>query len=148
MPQFINPSSQDENISSYEGHEELASFTERRINIINLKDGAVSYSRSSIGSNRSLLINSYDYEQHLRADEYDESSSETPEGQNTSVDDKSNHRSRHSFAKKTHLCIILVSLCAFVTIVYIGLENRSKGNSHCITIKNMLLFITNVHNIN
>ena len=94
MPQFCNPSSEDEDSSIPEEQKSTPSWGEQKINIVNFRDETVGYRTKKIEPRRSLSMNNYGYEQHLRTNEYEFSELKIPVTSKT-VDDTSNHKPRH-----------------------------------------------------
>ena len=139
MPEFFNPSdtlpTHDEclelstNINNNEATETPSDHT---INVIDADIGTVSYRKCRDGTNRSLSVNNYDYEQHLKVNSvpYEELKSEF--SNETESIDKHNTKNPFLFCKKTKifLCICgFLQLCALFMIGYI-VDGTTKNGKY------------------
>ena len=127
-PQFFNPASRDERISIFEAEKCTPPSVEQKINIINFRDETVGFKNKTIEPRRSLSMNSYGYEQHLRKHQCEIFHLEIP-GANTIVEDTTDHKTKH-FCKQIiqNNCLRFISLCALIAILYFGLEIGGKGS--------------------
>ena len=128
MPQFFNPASQDESISIFEAQKSAPSFVEQKINIINFRDETVGFTSKTIAPRRSLSMNSYGYEQHLRKHQceiFDLTISEANATTKDTPEQKSGHSCKHIIQNNF---LRVISLCALFGILYFGLKIERKGS--------------------
>ena len=104
------------------------SVVEQKINIINFRDEAVGFRSKTIEPRRSLSMNSYGYEQHLRRNQDEFFDLKIP-GANATLEDTADQKPRH-FCKEIiqNNLFRFISLCALFAIFYLGLKIEGKGS--------------------
>ena len=128
MPEFCNPSDilPDQGecmvLSAYDNNNQPAKVAPKEaINVIDVDIGTVGYNKSGASSKRSLSENSYDYEQYLKANSFQDKESRTELSDENESIDKHFTKTPFRLCKNTKLFLWtygFLQLCALFMIGY------------------------------